>query len=526
MSDDRYDIIVIGSGAGGATLAHALAPTGARILLLERGGFLPRERDNWNSDAVFVASKYKAKETWFDKHGTAFHPGIHYCVGGNTKFYGAVLLRMREADFGEVRHEDGVSPRWPLQYADFAPWYRRAEALYQVHGQRGADPTEPPEAAPYPYPPVSHEPRVQELADDLTRAGLKPFALPLGLRLDEADSHHSACIRCDTCDGFPCLVSAKSDAHVTCVRPALAHPNVTLMTDAFVERLETGASGREISRVVVSQDGQLRHFAADIVVVSCGAINSAALLLRSASDRHPNGLGNRSDTVGRFYMCHNNSALLALSRQPNPTRFQKTLGLNDFYWGDGAWEYPLGHIQMLGKTDAAMFKGETHGLLPGRALDELARHSLDFWLTSEDLPRPDNRITLAGSGLRISYTPTNQEAHHRLTDKLRGLLRTIGCEPGMLVPRQAYFSKRLLVAATGHQNGTIRFGTDPGTSALDVNCRSHEVDNLYVVDGSFFPSSSAVNPTLTIIANALRVAAHVQERLGLAAPAGQAMQAA
>jgi len=519
MSEDRYDVIVIGTGAGGGTLAHALAPSGARILLLERGDFLPRERDNWNSEAVFVANKYKAQETWYDKHGKAFHPGIHYCVGGNTKFYGAVLLRMREGDFGEVRHEDGTSPRWPLSYADFAPWYRQAEVLYHVHGQRGADPTEPPDPSPYPYPPVSHEPRVQELADDLGRAGLRPFPLPLGVRLNESDIPHSSCIRCDTCDGFPCLVSAKSDAHVTCVRPALAHPNVTLMTNATVERLDTTASGREVSRVVVSQGGTRRQFAADIVVVSCGAINSAALLLRSASEQHSNGLGNRSDTVGRFYMCHNNSALLAISRKPNPTRFQKTLGVNDFYWGDGAWDYPLGHIQMLGKTDAAMFKGETHGLLPRRALDELARHSLDFWLTGEDLPRPDNRITLAGEGLQISYTPTNQEAHQRLTDKLRGLLRAIGCEPSILVPREAYFAKRLPVAATGHQNGTVRFGNDPATSALDVNCRSHEVDNLYVVDGSFFASSSAVNPTLTIIANALRVAAHLRERLGSAVSA-------
>jgi choline dehydrogenase-like flavoprotein len=520
MSDDRYDIIIIGTGAGGGTLAHALAPTGARILLLERGDFLPRERDNWSSEAVFVDNKYKADETWYDRHGKAFHPGIHYCVGGNTKFYGAVLLRMRERDFGEVTHEDGVSPSWPLSYADFAPWYLEAEKLYHVHGQRGADPTEPPDASPYPYPPVSHEPRVQELADDLKQAGLNPFHLPLGVRIDEADRHHSTCVRCDTCDGFPCLVSAKSDAHVTCVRPALAHPNVTLMTNMLVERLETSPSGREISEVVVNHAGARRTFSAGIVVVSCGAINSAALLLRSANDQHPTGLGNRSDTVGRFYMCHNNSALLAISRMPNPTRFQKTLGLNDYYWGDGEWDYPLGHIQMLGKTDAAMFKGETHGLLPRRALDELARHSLDFWLTGEDLPRADNRITLAEDSLMITYTPTNQEAHRRLTDKLRGLLKSIGCEANMLVPREAYFAKRLPVAATGHQNGTIRFGTDPSMSALDVNCRSHEVDNLYVVDGSFFPSSSAVNPTLTIIANALRVAAHLRERMGLTLPDG------
>jgi choline dehydrogenase-like flavoprotein len=315
------------------------------------------------------------------------------------------------------------------------------------------------------------------------------------------------------------LAGAKADAHVTCVKPALAWPNVTLLTDAFVERLETSASGREVQRVLVRHEGGLRVFLGNTVVVSCGAINSAALLLRSANDRHARGLANGSDTVGRFYMCHNNSALLAISRKVNTTRFQKTLGLNDFYWGDGDWPYPLGHIQMLGKTDAAVFKGETHGLLPRRALDEMARHSLDFWLTGEDLPRPDNRITLAGDGLRISYTPTNLEAHQRLTARLRSLLRHIGCEPDTLIPREAYFSKRLSVAGTGHQNGTVRFGHDPSTSALDLNCRAHEVDNLYVVDASFFPSSSAVNPPLTIIANALRVAAHLRDRLGLADPA-------
>jgi choline dehydrogenase-like flavoprotein len=519
MPDDRYDVIIIGTGAGGGTLAHQLAPTGARLLLLERGDYLPRERDNWSSEAVFVANKYKAPETWRDRDGRAFHPGIHYCVGGNTKFYGAVLLRMRERDFGEVIHEDGVSPAWPLSYADFAPYYRRAEALYHVHGLRGADPTEPPEGEPYPHPPVSHEPRVQELSDDLARAGLNPFPLPVGIRLDEGRPRDSACIRCDACDGFPCLVEAKADAHVTCVKPALARPNVTLLVNAYVERIETSASGREATEVVVRQGEGTRRFRGGIVVVSCGAINSAALLLRSASDRHPDGLGNVSGVVGRHYMFHNNSALIAVSRRPNTTRFQKTLGLNDFYWGDGSWPYPLGHIQMLGKTDAAMFKAETHGLLPRRALGELARHSLDFWLTGEDLPRPENRVTVDRDGLRIAYTPTNQEAHWRLTAKLRDLLRRIGCEADRLIPREAYFSKQLPVAATGHQNGTVRFGADPAASALDLDCRSHEVGSLYVVDSSFFPSSSAVNPTLTIIANAIRVADHLKARLGLRAPA-------
>ncbi len=513
MPDSRYDFIIIGTGAGGATLAHELASTGKRILLLERGGYLPRERENWSSQAVFVDNRYKAPETWHDGEGKAFHPGLHYCVGGNTKFYGAVLLRMRERDFGAVTHRDGVSPAWPLSYGDFAPYYLRAEALYHVHGERGADPTEPPENAPYPWPAISHEPRVQELADDLRRGGHRPFSLPIGVQLNEADPLASACIRCDACDGFPCLVEAKSDAHVICVRPALTHSNVELLTHAYVERLETSASGREVTGVVVRDANGTRTFSADIVVASCGAINSAALLLRSASDRHPNGLGNGSDVVGRHYMFHNNSALLALSRRPNTTKFQKTLGLNDFYWGAEDSDFPLGHIQMLGKSDAAMFKAETHGLLPSRALEDLARHSLDFWLTSEDLPLPQNRVTVGQDGIRISYTATNVEAHERLTGKLRGLLKHIGCDHH-LIPRAAYFSKRLPIAATGHQNGTIRFGADPSTSALDLDCRSHDVDNLYVVDSSFFPSSSAVNPTLTIIANAIRVAEHLKARLG------------
>jgi choline dehydrogenase-like flavoprotein len=512
MAESHYDIIIVGTGAGGGTLAYGLASTGKRILMLERGGYLPRERDNWSSAAVFNQNRYKAPETWHDKDGHAFHPGTHYFVGGNTKFYGAVLLRMRERDFTEVQHQDGVSPAWPLGYADFAPYYLKAEALYHVHGTRGADPTEPPEANPYPYPAVSHEARVQELADDLTRAGHKPFPLPIGIRLDEANPQTSACIRCEACDGFPCLIEAKSDSHITCVRPALAHPNVELLTHAFVERIVANESGTAARGVVVQHDGATKEFTADIVVVACGAINSAALLLRSATDAQPEGLANSSGLVGRNYMFHNNSALLALSKKPNLTKFQKTLGLNDFYWGAPDYHFPLGHIQMLGKTDAEMFKTETHGLLPGRALDEMARHSVDFWLTSEDLPRPENRIRVAKDGIHIDYTPTNLDAHKRLTAKLKGLLATLGCEDH-LIPQAAYFAKRLPVAATGHQNGTMRFGEDPKTSVLDVNCRTHDLDNLYVVDSSFFPSSSAVNPTLTIIANALRVADHLRARL-------------
>ena len=515
MSTDRYDVVIIGSGAGGGTLAHRLAPSGKRILILERGGYLPREHENWSAEAVFGEERYKARETWHDKNGRPFHPGIHYWVGGNTKMYGAILLRLRERDFTTVRHADGVSPAWPLSYADFAPYYTEAERLYHVHGRRGSDPTEPPCDEPYPFPAVSHEPRIQALADDLERAGHCPFPLPVGIMLDEGRAHESHCIRCNTCDGFPCLVQAKADAHVVAVRPALKYPNVALLTDAYVERLETSATGREATTIVVRRNGEGERYRADVVVVACGAINSAALLLRSANAMHPNGLANGSGVVGRHYMCHNNSALIAISRQPNPTRFQKTLGLNDFYFGSQDEDFPLGHIQMLGKTDAAMFRGESHGLLPGFAAGKLAGHALDFWLTSEDLPNPENRVLLdPEGGIRLHYTP-----NEILTKKLRHLLEHIGCEPHLL-PKNAYFGKRLPIAGTGHQNGTVRFGRDPNSSALDVNCRAHGVDNLYVVDGSFFVSSAAVNPTLTIIANALRVGDHLLDRLG----AGSARQ--
>ena len=514
MSSDRYDVIIIGSGAGGGTLAYRLAPSGKRILILERGGYLPRERENWSTEAVFAEERYKARETWHDKDGRPFRPGIHYWVGGNTKVYGAVLLRLREQDFATVRHRDGISPAWPLSYQDFAPYYTEAERLYHVHGLRGSDPTEPPCDEPYPFPAVSHELRIQQLADDLARAGHRPFPLPVGIMLDEHRAQDSHCIRCSTCDGFPCLVQAKADAHVVAVKPALQYQNVTLLTDAYVERIETSATGREATEVVVRRGGEVARYRADLIVAACGAINSAALLLRSANAMHPDGLANASGVVGRHYMCHNNSALIAISRQPNPTRFQKTLGLNDFYFASREEDFPLGHIQMLGKTDAAMFQGEAHGLLPGFAAGKLAAHALDFWLTSEDLPSPENRVLIdRDGGIRLHYTPNNLEPHERLAQKLRHLLDHIGCEPHLL-PQNAYFGQRLPIAGTGHQNGTVRFGRDPNSSALDVNCQTHEIDNLYVVDASFFPSSAAVNPTLTIIANALRVGDHLLDRLG------------
>jgi len=532
-NDTHYDVIIIGSGAGGGTLAYKLAPSGLRVLLLERGDYVKREIENWSTLAVNKQGRYNTKEVWRTASGVDLHPHTNYYVGGNTKFYGAALFRLRREDFSELRHHGGMSPAWPISYDDMEPYYTAAERLYQVHGERGADPTEPWASAPYDYPALSHEPRIQQLHEDLVAQGHTPFHVPLGVRLNEANPRRSACIRCATCDGHPCLVNAKSDAQVMCVDPALEYPNVTLATGALVKRLETSASGREVTGVVIEREGKTERYSADVVVSSAGAINSAALLLRSANERHPNGLANSSGVVGRFYMGHVNSVLMAISKCPNPTIFQKTLALNDFYFRSADWEFPMGHISFVGKLDADTLSAGAPAIAPGWTLDLMATHSLDFWLTSEDLPDANNRVTLDRDGnIVLAYTPNNEEGHKRLGNKVRELLKRQracpihgkDCHVGVFA-RNLYLGQRIPLAGVAHQNGTVRFGTDPGTSALDVHCKAHDVDNLYVVDASFFPSSGAVNPALTIMANALRVGDHLMERFGMAQRSAQATRA-
>jgi len=521
METRRYDVVIVGSGPGGGTMAWRLAQTGKRILLIERGGYLPRERRNWDPQAVFNEACYQTDEIWYGADGRSFHPGLHYFVGGNSKVYGGVLLRLREHDFSEIVHPDGISPAWPLGYEAFEPFYQSAEELFHVHGQRGEDPTEPPCSAPYAYPPVSHEPRIQQLFDDLKRLGHHPFHLPVGVLLDEHAGTvlpHSPCIRCDAFDGYPCLTNGKADAQIVCVDPALArNANLELWTGAYVERLITDARGGAIAGVQGVRNGEPFEVSGDIVVVACGALSSALLMLRSTNDAHPNGLANRSGLVGRNYMRHNNSTVLAISRTPNPTRFQKTLGLNDFYFGADDWDFPLGHIQMVGKSDGVQIEGE--GLpeilqwFPKAPFDWIARHSLDFWLTSEDLPRPENGVRYDGGRVVLDLTESNMEGHQRLRRKLAQLCDKMDVHPH-LFDRKLYLGKDVPVGGTAHQAGTLRFGTDPATSVLDLDCRAHQLDNLYVTDASFFPSIGAVNPTLTIIANALRVAEQIMRRLG------------
>ncbi|MHB1941540.1 MAG: GMC oxidoreductase [Acidiferrobacteraceae bacterium] len=507
------DIVIIGSGAGGGTLARALAPSGLSILILERGPYLPREKVNWDAETLFRTQRYHTTEQWRDRKGNPFRPVTGYHVGGNTKFYGAAVLRRREVDFGTRRHERGETVAWPITYDDLRAHYDTAESWYYAHGLKGADPTEP-DRDPYPYPPLDHEPYIAAVAEDLERLGLHPFPLPLAINRVAQALPESPCIRCDTCDGFPCLVHAKGDSEISAVRPALAHDNVQLETGTRVRRLVTDATGSRVVAVETDGPNGSRRITARMFVLSAGAVNSAALLLASANERHPTGLGNASDHVGRNYMCHLNTVCIGIDpKRRNPTVFQKTIGCNDFYndSGDPAFPYPLGHIQNLGKVTPEILKAQ-RPMMPQRLAAWVAHHSCDWWLSTEDLADPGNRVTLDRDGvIRISYQANNEAAHRRLVLRWRSILRRLGYP--------FIFTQRMGIEAVAHQVGTLRFGGDPRTSVLDLQCRAHEIDNLYVVDGSFMPSIAAVNPSLTIMANALRIAPAITARFsdGMAA---------
>jgi choline dehydrogenase-like flavoprotein len=510
---ERYDVAIVGTGAGGGTLAHTLADSGKQLLLLERGDFLPRETQNWEPGAVFVDGRYISEDTWYDSDGNAFQPQVHYFVGGATKMYGAALYRLRPQDFGDLAHVDGNSPAWPLTYDDFEPYYTKAEWLYQVHGNHGDDPTEGHWSRQYPWPVVSHELRIQELFDNLQSGGYHPFHAPCGILLDEVERARSTCIRCTWCDGYPCMVHAKSDAETIAVRPILDHPNVTLLVGAEVTKLETDDTGRQVTGIVVSRKGATERYEADIVVLSAGAANSAKVLLSSANARHPNGLANGSDQVGRNYMFHNSKAVVALSKELNETVFQKTLALNDFYFGSDDYQWPIGNIQMVGKSNAEAMKGEEPKLTmlaPRWSLSDTAEHAVDFWLTTEDLPKPDNRVTLGRDGnVQLAYTSNNDDEAERLYGELKKILNHVGLAQHHVLDKNFYMNMSIPIAGCAHQAGTCRFGHDPATSVLDEHCKAHELGNLYVVDAGFFPSIGAVNPALTVMANAIRVGEHL-----------------
>jgi choline dehydrogenase-like flavoprotein len=574
---DKYDAIIIGTGAGGGTLALHLAQAGKNILILERGPFMPQEKLNWDTRAVFLDNRYHTKETWIDKDGKDLHPQQAYFVGGQTKVYGAALFRMRAEDFGVIQHQGGISPAWPIGYADLEPYYTRAEELFHVHGDLGEapsvpggfcssfDPTEPFHSKKYPHPAFSSEPNMLSVEEEVRKLGIHTFPIPLGLKLNEADPLKSKCVRCDTCDGYPCLVHAKSDADINCIRQIMHLPNVTLMTNSRVTRLIANSTGTTVDAVEVihagstaadgspdpSKMGNTATYSAGFFVLCAGAVNSAVILLASADENHPNGLANSSDQVGRNFMYHQADALLAIGPQRNEDSYTKTWGTNDFYFKDTdpGYPYPLGQVQPVGSFHFEMMKGDAPPFTPGFVLETMKHHSVPWWLTTEDLPDPNNRVTLhnttplsvqneqpgqagphpagdtghtnqsarvtdaAPGRIQLTYTPNNVESFNRLKDRWVDVLKRAG-RATTSVPLHAYFKKRIPLEGVGHQNGTCRMGNDPASSVLDAHCKAHDLDNLYVADASCFVSASAVNPSLTVIANAIRVADHLlAERL-------------
>lgn len=496
-----YNVVIIGSGVGGSAVALQLAGTGARVAVLERGPYLPREAQLWDPEAVFVDRRYAARETWYAGE-RAFTPGNFYFVGGNSKFFGTAMFRFREQDFDEVAHEDGISPAWPIRYADLEPWYMQAERLFGVRGRAGLDPTEPRRSADYPEPPVPHEPVIAAIEARLRAQGLRPFPMPSAIDFGP----RGACLRCDNCDGFACRIDAKGDAEVRLLRPAQRADNIEVLPGMRVERLVVDTSGRRVIAAQVTEGGVAREVRADLFIVSAGAINSAALLLRSAQGRHGRGLANSSDMVGRHYMTHNTSAIMAIHPlRRNPTRFPKTLAVHDFYFGDGESPGPLGSLQLLGKIREPMLRGALPAA-PAFVRRALAERSVDWYAQSEDLPLPDSRITVRPDGaVNLHWVRSNLRAHGRWVERCRRILRRTGYP---IVLARSFGTE-----VVSHQCGTVRFGHDPATSALDTMCKAWDHDNLYVVDASFFPSSAAVNPALTVAAQALRVGHHIAQEV-------------
>ena len=506
---NHYDIIIIGTGSGGSTIAYKLAPTGKKILILERGGYIPKEKENWDPHEVVTNGRYRPNEQWYDQDDKPFKPFIHYNVGGNSKMYGAALFRFRESDFKEVKHHGGTSPAWPFDYDTLENYYEEAEKLYSVHGKRGADPTEPCALNEYPLPPLPYEPLIQDLEAKLKQLGLQPFPLPMGVKLPQDYTQTEAPVILENFDGFPDPTDSKADGQVSALRPALRNRNVTLMANAYVERLVTDESGEKVVGAITIVNGEKVKFTSDLFIVACGAVNSAALFLRSANDKHPAGLANSSDQVGRNLMLHHNGCLVAFTKKKNDCVFQKSLGIADFYHETDESEFPLGEIQLMGRNDPDTIKWLADDLFPEKTYAELKEMTIDFWLTSEDLPSAENRVTLKNDrSIQIFYRKTNYTAYEKLKEKLKEIFTKLGeIDPDYKDTRWNGYD--LDVSGMSHQNGTLRFGNDPKTSVLNLNCRTHDLNNVYVVDASFFPSCGAFNPALTIAANALRIGDHI-----------------
>ena len=490
------DIVIIGSGVGGATIAAGLAASGANILILEAGDHIPDQPENRDQRAIFQRGHFRPKEMWYEHGGGPFNPGNYYNVGGNSKFYGAVLVRYRREDFLEMQHREGVSPAWPFPYEELEPWYSRAEQLFQVRGALGQDSTEPDHSQPYPFPPVPDEPAIADVRHRLKAVGIHPYSLPLGIDIEKWLKKAKT-----PWDAHPNSFDGKMDAETAALAYALQHETVKLQVKSRVTRLETAPDGHRIQTVHYVQNGEPKSVSPKLVILSAGAVQSSVLLLRSANERFPKGLANSSDQVGRNFMNHNSSAILAISPfYRNDSVYQKTFGFNDFYLSDGEGGPPLGNIQLLGRVSGTILKANMPRV-PEWLLNRISAHAIDFYAMSEDIPHPESRIMVDGERIVLKWHRTNWDAHLELVRRLKGVLKKAGFPIVLSRP----FDKR----TPSHQCGTVRIGNNPASAPLDPHCRAYDPQNLFVVAAGFLPTSAAVNPALTIAAQALRVADHI-----------------
>lgn len=492
----KSKVAVIGSGMGGGMISRALAERGLKVAIFERGYRLPREKENRDAGAIFVQNRYKNAGTWYDRNGKPFLPGVHYYVGGNTKLYGASLIRFSESDFRESVAAEGISPAWPFSYADLEKYYGQAESALKVNGNAGADPFASYRSTEYDKPALEHEPNNADFAKSLKRSGVSPYPMAIGVDYGPGGK----CVRCIWCDGYPCLLGAKSDGETCGVDPALATGNASLYEGFEIERLIHDETGRKVIAAIArrSKDNTEIRIKADFFILSAGAANSPKILINSKSDKHPNGLANSSGLVGKNWMVHNATFVVGIRPwKRNTTQFQKTISFNDWY-EKSKYGYPLGNVQMLGRLQWQHFQ-TVAPYLPKFFLKWLSDHSIDVYTESEDLPDENNKVTFSDDGkIFVHWTPNNLIAHKNLVKETKKLIRRAGYP--------FVFTLSAGIETNSHMCGTLRAGNDPQKSVLNQYCKAHDLDNLFVVDSSFFPSSGGANPALTIAAQAYRVA--------------------
>ena len=494
------DLIIVGSGVGGASLAAALAPSGLKIIVLEKGERIlptPEARDDV---AIFQRGHFAPTEKWMGSDGTPFVAGNYYAVGGNSKFYGAVMYRYRETDFLPRAHLQGSSPGWPMRYADLEPWYGKAETLFRVRGTTKEDPSEPVHSTGYTYPPVPDEPVMRKVRDRLKRAGAHPSSLPLAIDIEQWLAEGKT-----GWDAFPNTGRGKIDAESGPLTDALAHQNVRLMTGAEVLRLETDAIGEQVLAAIVRVNGHEQRLTARAFAVAAGAIQTAALLLRSANATHPTGLANGSDQLGRNFMNHNSSAMLTIDpRLRNTSIYQKTLSFNDFYDVDPVTGYPLGNVQGLGRITAPILQANMK-ILPMPLARLVAAYAFGWFLQSEDIPNPESRVMVKDGQIVMHWQRSNMAAHEALIARTKSVMKRAGF-PIVLVHT---FGRK----TTSHQCGTARLGRDIAQSVVNTDLRAHQIKNMWITDASVLPTSAAVNPALTVAALVLRSAGSVKDFL-------------